>query len=73
MENLEQIIDAINVTIADVETYQTSQAIELPANLSTLVIPDTRRAIGQLKAARSSLVKAFAMLKQREVRFVGSK
>jgi len=67
MENLEQIVDDINRTIADVETLQTGHTISLPANISTLIIPDTRRAIGQLKAARTSLVKAFALLKQMEV------
>lgn len=72
MENLETVIDDINRTIADVETYQTNQAVSLSANLSTLIIPDTRRAIGQLKAARASLVKAYAALKSREITFVRS-
>jgi hypothetical protein len=73
MESLETVIDDINRTIADVETYQTNQTVSLSANMATLIIPDTRRAIGQLKAARTSLVKAFALLKSSEVTFVGPK
>ena len=62
MEDLANIIDDINQTIADVETLQTHNDISLSASRAILVRIDTRRAIGQLKAARASLIKANVVL-----------
>ena len=64
MTDLNTIIGDLNETIADVETLQTHNVVSLPATVSVPVLAETRRSIGQLKAARTSLIKALARLNQ---------
>lgn len=57
MTKLDEIINDINITIADVETFYLSNNVSLPAKIACAIAPETKRAIGQLKAARASLVR----------------
>ena len=69
MPNLDEMIHDLNVTIADIETFKIQNQSNMPKDASD----STARAIGQLKAARTSLATTLNMLTVHGVNQKGGK
>ncbi len=57
-KELKEIINDLNITIADVETFASGQRFGLTTEQSKDINDSLKRAVGQMKAARSSIINA---------------
>ncbi len=57
-KELKEIINDLNITIADTETFASGTRFGLTTEQSKDINDSLKRAVGQMKAARSSIIRA---------------